>query len=145
MAMGFKVFSKKCLRCIEYKNCRDNFSSWLFFFIGIIATISIRVVSILLHISSFWAQFSWYVGVVGFLIYFAYKFKIDQRRSRAIRNNNLILKLSQEEKLSRQEKDFLIALLCAFSSKKDRINYFLIFVTSALALVITVIMDILNR
>ncbi len=42
---------KICLNCSQRKNCGDSFVSWIFFIIGLIATVAIRVVTVLMDIN----------------------------------------------------------------------------------------------
>ena len=64
------MHDQKCINCAEYKKCKENSISWVFFIIGLIATISIRAVTVLVHIDPVYGQIAWYVGVLGFLIFF---------------------------------------------------------------------------
>ena len=75
---------KKCINCPEYSRCRDTYVSWIFFVIGLIATIAIRVVTVLIHINPLYGKTAWYIGVSGFLLFFIYKFNVNQARSKLI-------------------------------------------------------------
>ena len=116
----------KCIGCSEYRNCQDSYASWLFFIIGIIATVAVRVVTVLIDVNPVYGKIAWYVGVGGFLIFFVYKFKVNQLRSKLIIQNNLLDKIKQQEQLSQEDYNLINALLCGLSSKKERINYFFI-------------------
>ena len=63
---------KQCLNCKAAGRCRDTAVSWIFLFIGVIATISVRVVNLVLSFGLFWPKFFWYLGVAGFFLYFLY-------------------------------------------------------------------------
>lgn len=136
--------NQKCINCAEYKKCRENGISWVFFIIGLIATIAVRAVTVLIHISPLYGQIAWYVGVLGFFIFFMYKFKVDHARSRLIRDNRLMDKISQGGSIERNDRELISSILCALSSNKDRINYFLIFASSAVAIIIAVYFDFLR-
>ena len=86
--------NKKCVDCSEYNNCKDSFSSWIFFIIGIIATIAIRVVTVLIHMNPIYAKIAWYIGVGGFFLFFIYKFKVSQNRTRVINKQNVVNKIN---------------------------------------------------
>ncbi|MCK4533093.1 hypothetical protein KAU39_04850 [bacterium] len=133
--------NKKCINCEEYKRCKDTHTSWMFFIIGIIATIAIRVVTVLIHIDPLYGKISWYVGVGGFFIFFVYKFKVTQTRAKLINQQNIVNKIRQKEQLT--EEDYILVgnILCSISSNKDKINYFFIFVLSALALILALYFD----
>ena len=132
---------EKCINCSEYKNCRDSFSSWIFFIIGLIATVAIRVVTVLIHVNPIYAKMAWYIGVGGFFVFFVYKFRINQARSRAIAQRNLVNKIDQGQQLGKEDYNLIAAILCSLSSRKERINYFFIFVLSAIALLLAIYMD----
>jgi hypothetical protein len=136
--------SQKCINCAEYKRCKESSISWLFFIIGLIATIAIRAVTVLIHIDTLYGQIAWYIGVAGFLIFFVYKFRVDQSRSRLIRDSRLMDKISQSDKIEREDRALISSVLCALSSNKDSINYFVIFASSAIALVIAIYFDFLR-
>jgi hypothetical protein len=117
----------------------------IFFIIGLIATIAIRVVTLLIHVNPLYGQIAWYIGVIGFLLFFVYKYNIDSSRYRIIKNNGLMAKVLGNDELSKDDKQILSAILCALSSGKDRINYFVIFASSALALIAGVYFDFIKR
>ena len=133
--------SKKCANCSEYKNYKDSFSSWVFFIIGIIATVAIRIVAFLAHVSSSYAKAAWYVGVIGFFLFFIYKFRVSRRTTVIIEKMGLVEKIRNREQLADRDYDHIAAILCGLSSKKELVNYFFIFGLSALALVWAVYFD----
>jgi hypothetical protein len=133
--------SQRCINCSEYKRCKESSVSWVFFIIGIIATIAVRVVTVLIHVNPLYGQIAWYIGVAGFLVFFVYKFRVDHTRSRLIRNSKLMNKISQSDKIEKDDRALISSVLCALSSNKDSINYFVIFISSAIALVIAVYFD----
>jgi len=85
-----KNLKNECVNCIERRRCRDSFSSWIFFIIGLIATIAIRVVTVLIKIDPIDGRIAWYVGIAGFFLFFVYMFRIGQQRARLINRSNLV-------------------------------------------------------
>lgn len=136
--------SKKCLNCSEHRHCRDSFLSWIFFIIGMIATIALRVVTVLAHLEPIYGQVAWYVGVLGFFVFFVYKFRIERERHKLIVKKNLMEKLFEGDKIATDDRRLIGSILCALSSHKDRINYFLIFVSSAVAIIVALYFDFLK-
>ena len=136
--------SKECATCLEHKRCKDSYASWLFFIIGLIATIAIRVVTVLIEVNPIYGKAAWYIGVGGFLLFFVYKFKINQSRSKLIGQRDLVDKINQGKQLTREDYDLIGTILCALSSKKERINYLFIFILSAVALLLAIYMDFLK-
>ncbi|MFH0738819.1 MAG: hypothetical protein V2A59_03060 [Candidatus Omnitrophota bacterium] len=135
---------KVCINCAEYKRCKENHLSWIFFIIGMVATIALRVVTVLTHLNPTYGQIAWYVGVSGFFVFFVYKFKVERARYKLIVSRNLMDKISQADKIEKEDRQLLGSILCSLSSNKDRINYFLIFVSSALALIVAVYFDFIK-
>jgi len=134
-----------CKTCSERNRCRDSSVSWLFFIVGLIATIAMRVVTVLMHMDPVYGKGAWYIGVFGFFIFFLYKFNVNQQRSKLIIQQDLVRKINQKEQLAPQDYQLIGNLLCSLSSKKERINYFFIFGLSAVALAIAVYIDFFKQ
>jgi len=135
---------KKCINCDQYKNCKDSSVSWFFFIIGIIATIAIRVVTVLMHLDPVYGKVAWYIGVGGFFVFFIYKFKVSQSRAGLIIQKGLMDKIANQKQLAKDDYDSIEGLLCSLVSRKERINYFFIVILSALALLFAIYMDFLK-
>lgn len=142
--METRSSAKTCIRCGDLKDCQDNPSSWFFLFTGLIATIAVRVVNIAMDFSPFWAKVAWYIGIMGFLIYFLYKYRQHKAARRFLIKSDIIQKLKKDSVLSAEESEFLSSVLCSLRSHKDSVNYFFIFSTSALALLIGIYQDFLR-
>ncbi|MBU1078140.1 MAG: hypothetical protein KKH98_12660 [Spirochaetes bacterium] len=132
---------RSCKTCSLYSKCEDSFASWIYFFIGIVAAIAIRLVTFLIDLGVFYAKASWYIGVAGFIIFFVYKFRILQERSKQISKQNIVEKIDRKWSLTNEDYLLIKTILCSLSSKKERINYFFIFGLSAVALVIAIYFD----
>ncbi|MBU0605341.1 MAG: hypothetical protein KKH77_03535 [Candidatus Omnitrophica bacterium] len=136
--------NQKCINCGEHKKCQESRISWIFFIIGLIATIAIRAVTVLVHIDPIYGQIAWYVGISGFFVFFIYKFKVEHARSQLIKNSKLVHKISQGDNIEKGDRELIGSLLCALSSNKDKINYLVIFVSSAIAIAIAVYLDFIR-
>ncbi|MDP8290279.1 MAG: hypothetical protein P9M02_04880 [Candidatus Susulua stagnicola] len=136
--------NKNCIKCGQYKNCKDTSSSWVFVIIGMIATIAVRVVTILMNVNPFYGKIAWYIGVIGFFIFFIYKFKVSQSRAQLIVEKNLIVKINNNQQLAKDDYVNVGELLCSLVSRKERLNYFFIFALSALALIFAIYMDFIK-
>lgn len=135
----------KCVNCSEYRRCRDSRASLFFFIIGMISTIAIRAVTVLVHMDPLYGQIAWYIGVGGFFIYFLYKYRVDLERHRLITRLDLKNKIFKGGELERGDREVIGSVLCALSSSRDRLNYFLIFSSSALAIILAVYFDFIKR
>ena len=136
--------NRECLNCIERKNCEDSFTAWIFFIIGLVATIAIRVVTVLIHVNPLYGKIAWYTGVVGFFLFFIYKFRINQKRSDVIKQKKLLDKISEKRPLDRHDYDLIGAILCSLTSRKERINYLFIFSLSAIAIILALYFDFIR-
>lgn len=136
---------KNCKICPAYQECRDTFASWIFLFIGLLATIAIRAVNLFYDFSPLWAKVFWYIGVGGFFIYFLYKFRQDSIIQRELAKRELAQKLSGTGQIVSEDREFLKAILCKLKSNKDTINYFFIFSSSGVALVVGIYLDFIRR
>ena len=133
---------RECLACAEYKRCRDSYTSWFFFILGLIATISIRIVTVLMHLNPIYGKVAWYTGVGGFFIFFLYKYRVNTSRARFVEERRLVEKINNQRKLEEEDYRLVSAILCGISSKKDRINYLFIFGLSLLAIVLALYFDL---
>ena len=94
-----------------------------------------------MHFSEFYGKAAWYIGVGGFFIFFLYKYKGIVSRDKVIRQNNLVEKIRQQDRLTQNDYELVGAILCGLGSKKEQINYFFIFGLSAVALIIAAYID----
>jgi len=96
---------------------------------------------VLADLNPIFGKIAWYLGVVGFLIFFIYKFKVDHSRAKAVREKMLIERVKKNDKLSPEDLGVISSLLCGITSNKDRINYFVIFASSIVAILAAVYFD----
>jgi hypothetical protein len=73
--------------------------------------------------------------------FFLYQFKVLSNRSEAIKRQDIVKKFHQKAPLSNEDYDLVRVIVCHLSSNKERINYFVIFALSAIALTIGVYID----
>lgn len=112
-----------------------------FFWSGITATILYRAIIILEHVEGPWSKIVWYAGTVGFILYFAHRFQITEIRSQLVAGRKLQEKI-EASNLSPDDQSALRYVLGTLRSSKERWNYIAIFVTSAVALVVGLFLDL---
>jgi hypothetical protein len=83
--------------------------------------------------------------VAGFFFYFLYKFRQDKILRKKLEKNHIHRKLSDNQSLSSEDKEFLRTMLCGMRSNKDAINYFFIFGSSAVVLLLAVYQDFIKK
>ena len=135
------AITNECENCPEKKRCDNNRVAWLFVSVGLIGTIAIRITAVLAHVSPVYAKMSWYLGVIGLLVFFIYKYRISASRSFMIRRFDLLNKLGRPGDLTGDDYSMIKSILCGVNSKKDRMNFLFIFVLSAVALTIAAYFD----
>jgi len=97
-----------------------------------------------MHVGAIYAKVAWYIGVIGFLFFFLYKFKISKARAHAIMQTKLLDNVGRRAPLDDEEYRLLDVILCSLSSKKEMVNYMFIFALSAAALIWAVYMDFIK-
>jgi uncharacterized membrane protein len=132
---------QECSACSLKKACDSSRTSWAFFFIGIIATIALRIIEPIRTLNPEYGKISWYIGVAGFVLFFAYKYKKLRRQSGIIKESRIKEKLGGAEKLTEKDYVLLSEVICSQDNWKERTNFFIIFAVSAAALVIALIID----
>ena len=130
-----------CVTCGDAERCRDSAWSWAFFAVGIIATFSVRLVVVFMSHNVIYARIAWYVGVSGFFLFFLYKFHIERIRSELIARSGISKKIAAKEPLAEADYSLIGTLLCGLRSNKDRINYFIIFSTSVITILLALYED----
>jgi len=106
---------------------------YTFFFIGLISAVAFRAIIILQHIEPVWVRPVWYLAVVGYLLFFLYRYWISQKRKKAIRDFQLIEKIKANACLQDDDREVLLYLLSSIKVSLEDRNYAIIFLTSILA------------
>lgn len=112
-----------------------------FFWVGVIATVAYRIIIFFSTANPGLLKMFWYVGTVGFVIYFLHRYQVSGRRARAIEEYKLAEKVPQLSELTPDERAAMSYVLSTLRSTKEKWNYIFIFATSAIALVAGVIID----
>ena len=114
-----------------------------YFWAGIIATLAYRIIIVLNFYSTTWVKISWYVGTIGFIIYFIHRFDISKKRSAMVVEHKLREKLDSNtlDELNQDDQKALGYILKTLVSSKERWNYYAIFILSGLALIVGILFD----
>ncbi len=115
----------------------------LFFFVaGIVATVAYRIIIVLNWYSPLWVKISWYVGTIGFILYFGHRFNVAKKRAKLVSDYKLIEAVEKAERIEPQKKLALNYLVKTSLTSKSRWNSAVIFGLSAIALIVGIIIDI---
>lgn len=113
---------------------------WIFFWIGVIATLAYRIIILLNFYSPYWVKVSWYIGTLGFVLYFGYLFIVQAKEVRIIKENNL-LPIVEKLKMDKRQKKALMYVVESNMNSKEKWNSMFIFLLSLIALIIGILLD----
>ena len=114
-----------------------------FFWAGIIATIAYRIIIVLNFYSPLWVKVSWYIGTIGFILYFGHRYNVARKRAKLVKDYGLIEAVQQADCIGAQKKEALDYLVKTSLTSKSRWNSAIIFILSLLALIVGIILDLL--
>lgn len=114
----------------------------IYFLIGIVATIAYRVIVFLNFYDPMWVKVSWYVGTIGFVIYFWHRYDIAQKRAMLVAENDLE-KAVRDSDLKGKQKQAIAYLVKTSRTSKSKINFVTIFGLSVAALVFAILLDVI--
>ena len=95
----------------------------LFFVIGLLSAFAFRVLIVFVYLRPEWFRFTWYVGIIGYTIFFLYRYRIAQKRKKAVDEYHLIEKLEQEVPLASEDRQVLIYLLSSIRKSRRWQNW----------------------
>jgi len=107
----------------------------LFFLVGLVAAFAFRVLIVFSHTYENLFRPAWYLGTIGYLLFFLYRFAISQKRKNAIEQYALIPKLEQSGQLSDEDRQVMVYLLSSIRKSRENLNYLFIFGLSFLAII----------
>jgi hypothetical protein len=116
----------------------------LFFWVGIFATLAYRTIVVANNLNPTLVQIFWYSGTIGFFVYFLHRFDVSSKRARLIERYRLSERIRESSDLSADEKDAMGYVFSTLRSSKEKWNYVVIFVSSALALLLGFYLDFLR-
>lgn len=121
-----------------------KFIRLFFFWSGVIATLAYRIIIVLNFYSPAWVKISWYIGTIGFIIYFGHRYDIQKKRAKLVSDYKLIEVVEQTPCTSEKQKQALRYIVKTSLTSKSRWNSAFIFILSIIALIIGVIMDVVQ-
>lgn len=115
-----------------------------FFWTGITSTILYRAIIFFTDANHIVLRSIWYIGTVGFVIYFLHRYDIAKRRTRVIQELRLAEKIPQLKELSDTDRQGMQYLFETLQSSREKWNYYVIFTSSILAILAGLWIDILK-
>ena len=105
-----------------------------YFMLGLATAIAFRALIILDHVRPTWVRPVWYFGVLGNFVFFFYRYRVSERRKKAITDFQLIEKIRSGNSLSTADREILNYILRSIKLSPENINYLIIFLFSLLAI-----------
>jgi hypothetical protein len=110
-----------------------------FFTLGLISAIAFRAIIVLQRMEPAWIRPVWYIGTIGYFLFFLYRYFITRKRKKAIEKFELIEKVKANACLTDNDRELVLYLLSSIKTSLEDLNYAIIFLLS----VITIIADLL--
>jgi len=107
-----------------------------FFIVGLLSSVAFRAIILLQKFDPHWVRPVWYLGVIGYMVFFIYRYFISQRRKRTIAQSNIIEKIHAGTALTAEDRAAALYLLNSIRKSPEDWNYLAIFILSALAIVL---------
>jgi len=122
----------------------SNYAIYGAFIIGLVTATAFRAIIIIEHIQHSWVRPVWYFAVLGNFIFFLHRFRITQKRKKAVDDYQLIEKAGSDAGFSQADRDVLIFLLTSIKRSPENINYLIIFLFSLLAIAADLILSYID-
>lgn len=104
------------------------------FILGLLSSVAFRALILIQRFEPGWVRPVWYFGVLGYMVFFIYRYAISQRRKRVVSQSNLIEKIRDGKSLNADERDAALYLLNSVRKSQEDWNYLAIFALSILAI-----------
>jgi hypothetical protein len=105
-----------------------------YFMLGLATAIAFRALIVIDHIQPKWVRPVWYFGVLGNFVFFYYRYRVSERRKKAISDFQLIEKIQSGNSLTATDREILHYILRSIKLSPENINYPIIFLFSLLAI-----------
>jgi hypothetical protein len=105
-----------------------------FFVLGLLSSVAFRAIILCQKYSPTWVRPVWYFGVIGYMLFFMYRYYISLRRKRTIAQSGIIEKIRAGDSLSAEDRDATLYLLNSVRKSQEDWNYLAIFILSILAI-----------
>lgn len=113
-----------------------------FFTLGLLSAIAFRSIIIFQGIEPSWVRPVWYIGTVGYFLFFLYRYNISKKRKKAVEKFQLIEKLETNACLTEKDREVVLYLLSSIKLSLEDINYAIIFLLSVLAVIADVLLTL---
>ncbi len=113
-----------------------------YFWVGMISAIFLRLIIIADYYNGILAKTLFYLGVLGYLVFFAHRYHIATRRVSVLKDMELLEKIENKTPLSDDDYRGLQYIMWSLSVSKERMNYLVIFAFSIIAIILSLALDL---
>lgn len=110
-----------------------NYVINIFFLIGLTSALSFRLLIAVQNLCPEFFRPLWYFGIIGYIIFFSFRYIIAKKRRNIIEEYDLINKVKVGG-LSEDDRQAIAYLLMSIRKSRENLNYLFIFVTSTFAI-----------
>lgn len=111
----------------------------VFFWIGLVAAVSIRSLTLLAHVNPQASVWVWRFAMICYTVFFGYRYWIGIRRKRIVQENSLIEAVRNADALEPTVQRATLYILHSITRSKELFNYAFICILSMVALVLDLI------
>ena len=111
-----------------------------FFVLGLLSSVAFRAIILFQKFSPGWVRPIWYFGVIGYMLFFMYRYSISLRRKRTIRQASIVEKLKAGASLSTDDRNAVLYLLSSVQKSPEDWNYLAIFILSIVAIALDLLL-----
>lgn len=104
------------------------------FLIGLLSSVAFRAIILFQKFHPSWVRPVWYFGVLGYMLFFIYRYYISLRRKRAIADSHIIEKIREGVSLDVSDREAALYLLNSIRKSQEDWNYLAIFALSMIAI-----------
>ncbi|MDI6745275.1 MAG: hypothetical protein QMD07_07865 [Thermodesulfovibrionales bacterium] len=115
-----------------------------FFVIGLVSAIAVRAIIVFQRLEPSWVMPVWYAGIIGYIVFFLYRYMITKKRKKAIDDFRLIDKVKANACLTEEDRETVLYLLSSIKSSPEDLNYAIIFILSILAILADTLLSTLR-
>lgn len=112
------------------------------FLLGITAATCFRLIIIVQHFDTHFVRLLWYIGVIGYIFFFSYRYYIALKRKHAISAYHLLERIQTGAPFSSEERAVTHYILSSIVKSREHWNYLYIFVLSLLAVLADILLSI---
>jgi hypothetical protein len=105
-----------------------------FFCLGLLSSVAFRAIILFQKLKPGWVRPAWYFGVIGYMLFFMYRYWISLRRKRVISRTGALEKLRTGDSLSPEDREGILYLLSSINKSQEDWNYLAIFILSVVAI-----------